>query len=87
MTPERAKEIMAGTNEWTGPSVSERLRPGEREEVLAFWNKMPGSTCFIDALNRIAKGVPAEHRYPRQGTNARCRCSMCNPVLTHAEAA
>lgn len=79
MTPERAQWLIANSNEWTGPSVRTLETPEERKFVLAFWEKMPGSTCYMDALGRIAKGIPSEHRYPRQGTNAPCRCSMCKP--------
>jgi hypothetical protein len=66
MTPERARFILANSNEWIGPSVEKLETPEERQEVLAFWSKMPGNTCYIDALIRIAKGIPAEFRYKGQ---------------------
>jgi hypothetical protein len=59
----RARYILDNSNEWLGPSVDTFLTAAERAYVLNFWDGMPGNTCFIDALRRIAKGIPAEFRY------------------------
>lgn len=66
MTSERAKFLLANSDEYLGPSVRELETPEERQFVLDFWEKMPGSTCYIDALKRIANGIPAEFRYNSQ---------------------
>lgn len=61
MTPERAKEIIQQARDATtvGP-WSDQLRnvmtTDERVEVLKVWRNMPGCFCFVDALNKIARG-------------------------------
>jgi hypothetical protein len=66
MSPERARYLLENSNEFTGPSIAKLETPEERQFVLDFWEKMPGSTCYIDAVRRIRDGIPAEHRYKGQ---------------------
>lgn len=61
MTPERAQEILQQARDrgafcWSD-CLDQVMRPGERDEVRKVWDTMPGYTCFVDALNRIANGV------------------------------
>lgn len=63
MTPERAQEIIAQARNTGGAfcmwsdNIEKVMRPGERDEVRKVWDTMPGYTCFVDALNRIAAGA------------------------------
>lgn len=61
MTPERAMEIIqqAKDRQHTGPwsdQIRHVITPAERLDVLVVWATMPGDACFVDALNRIARG-------------------------------
>lgn len=61
MTPERATEIIHEAQSITtiGPwsdQLDRIMKPGERAAVVAVWKKMPGYTCFVDALFQIARG-------------------------------
>ena len=61
MTGERAKQVIedARAKAVHGPwsnQLHRVLRPGERAEVNAVWATMPATTCFVDALLRIANG-------------------------------
>lgn len=63
MTPERAREIFVEAKARTGLGPwSDQLRnvmtADERMQVLEVWKTMPGSSCFFDALNKIARGEP-----------------------------
>ena len=40
------------------------LGPDEREEVVRYWEEMPGSTTFLDALVAMSHGVPARPPCP-----------------------
>lgn len=62
MTPDRAKEILAAASAYprSGPwmdAIDSQLRPGEAEQVKAYWETLPDNTSFVDALSRIAAGV------------------------------
>lgn len=59
MTPQRAQEIIEQAREATicGPwsdLLDDVMTQAERVEVKQVWNEMPGYTCFLDALYRIA---------------------------------
>ncbi len=61
MTPERATEIISAAKAHTsiGPwsdNISRVMNASERSDVVDVWRQMPGSTCFVDALQRIANG-------------------------------
>ena len=61
MTKERANQIIeqARNKAVFGPwcdQLDKVMLPGERAEIMAVWDTMPGHTCFVDALYRIAKG-------------------------------
>ena len=51
MTPERAKQILAHSNNHFGAM---NTTEEERAEVIALWDRMPDSTCFADAVAAIA---------------------------------
>ena len=51
MTPERAQEILE-TSHFGEVSISAE----EKKYVNGVWVRMPGTSCFYDALVRIAKG-------------------------------
>ena len=56
MTPERAKAVLE-----LGAQYSEFRKYMTADEiayVTAGWKRMPGSTCFHDALIRVAHEVP-----------------------------
>lgn len=61
MTPERAKEIIkqaqdkANVGPWSD-QIEKVITKEERNEVNKVWETMPGHTCFVDALYRIANG-------------------------------
>lgn len=63
MTAQRAQQIIddaharGGCWPWSD-NLDHVMRPGEREEVKAVWDTMSGSSCFVDALYRIAKTPP-----------------------------
>lgn len=63
MTPERAAEIirdakaMADYGPWSD-QLSNVMTTDERAEIIAVWKKMPGHTCFVDALHRIERETP-----------------------------
>jgi hypothetical protein len=61
VSPERAREIIQTARDacTCGPWVDwldRVMGPGESDEVKAVWETMPGDTCFVDALYRIARG-------------------------------
>lgn len=61
MTQERANEIIAQAKAKAvhGPwcdQLDKVMLPGERAEIVKVWKTMPGHTCFVDALYRIARG-------------------------------
>lgn len=61
MTPERANEIIKEAQSGAaGAPWSDRLdkvmTKEERKEVNQVWDTLPGHTCFVDALYRIANG-------------------------------
>ena len=63
MKPERATEIIAKAKEAAtiGPwsdQIQRFMTPDERRALVAVWKTMPGSTCFVDVLETIAKGTP-----------------------------
>ena len=51
MTPERAQEILE-----TSPFGEVSISAEEKKYVNGVWVRMPGTSCFYDALVRIAKG-------------------------------
>jgi hypothetical protein len=59
MAPDRAKQIIeqakatAGCGPWSD-QLRKIMTIGEREFVKRVWHQMPGHTCFVDALLRIA---------------------------------
>jgi hypothetical protein len=60
MTPIRAQEIIqAAYDKCTcGPwsdQLDKVMTKEERQEVNAVWDTMPGDTCFVDAIYRIAR--------------------------------
>ena len=60
MTSNRAKQIIedARAKAVHGPwcdQLDHVMHPGERDEVNRVWETMPGYTCFVNALFRIAK--------------------------------
>lgn len=58
MDGKRAQEILDQINGsrwgWQG-ETDKFFRDGERQEVIEYWNTMPGYTCFADALHRMAE--------------------------------
>lgn len=58
MTPERAKEIIRLGGFWA--NYSAHCTAEEDAEVRALWATMAGSTCWYDALLRIARGEVEE---------------------------
>ena len=63
MSPARAQEIW----DTRAPFGELSLTDMERSEVKKVWDRMPGHTCFVDALLRIARGQ-AEERPVMIGT-------------------
>lgn len=65
MKPERAREIIqaaydkASVGPWSD-QLDKVMSKEERAEVCAVWETMPGHTCFVDAIYRIARqdGLP-----------------------------
>ena len=60
MTPERAQKIIDDARALSkcGPwsdRLDEVMTTDERQEIKAVWDTMPGYTCFVDALYRIAR--------------------------------
>lgn len=60
MTPQRAREIIQAAYDacTCGPWcdwLDRVMQPGEKEEVKQVWETMPGDTCFVDAIYRIAR--------------------------------
>lgn len=56
MSPERALAIWDARLPFGTLSMTE----GERRAVWRVWKRMPGHTCFADALSRIARGEEQE---------------------------
>jgi len=61
MTPERAKELYRLKMwEWHGTSSQKPPFPDtteqEDKEIIELWNKLPGETCYMDALGKIMAG-------------------------------
>lgn len=61
MTPSRAKEIIESAQEKStcGPwsdQLDKVMSAVERADVIEVWNTLPGDSCFVDALYRIANG-------------------------------
>lgn len=54
MTPERANEIRRLGSRWS--NYSSHCTAEEDAYVRLVWSAMPGSTCWFDALLRIARG-------------------------------
>lgn len=63
MTPARAQQIWANR----APFGELEMTADERKYVRGIWVRMPGHTCFADALVRIANGQ-AEGIKPMIGT-------------------
>jgi hypothetical protein len=62
MTPERASQIIsqAKASATHGPwsdQIDRHMSRDERRELLTVWNTMPGHTCFVDVLHRMANPV------------------------------
>lgn len=61
MTSERAKEIIKAAQKgavgvpWVD-RLDKIMTEAERKEVNQVWDTLPGNTCFVDALYRIANG-------------------------------
>jgi hypothetical protein len=60
MKPERAQEIIQAAHDTAvhGPwsdQLDKVMTKEERSEVNAVWDTMPGDTCFVDAIYRIAR--------------------------------
>lgn len=61
MTPQRAQEIIDNARAhsvgfpWVD-QIKNELLPGEREQVNAVWDTLPGHTHFVNALEHIARG-------------------------------
>lgn len=63
MKPERASEIIAKAKESAtiGPwsdQINRFMTPAERRDLVTVWKTMPGNTCFVDVLQKIAKETP-----------------------------
>jgi hypothetical protein len=59
VTPQRANEIIeaARTRATVGPwsdQLQHVMTIDERRDLLAMWRRMPGNTCFVDVLTRVA---------------------------------
>jgi hypothetical protein len=59
MTPERAQQIIQAAYDTCtcGPwsdQLDKVMSREERAEVNEVWETMPGDTCFVDAIYRIA---------------------------------
>jgi len=55
MTPERAREVLQLGAQWS--EYSKHMTPEEIAYVREGWQRMPGFTCFYDAIVRVAKQV------------------------------
>jgi hypothetical protein len=53
MTPQRAKEVLELGAQWS--EYSKHMTPEEVAFVSDGWKRMPGYTCFYDALVRVAQ--------------------------------
>lgn len=53
--PERAQEIHDASRSWFGPGPHQFMTDGEIAYVHEVWDTLPGHTCFMDALLRIAR--------------------------------
>jgi hypothetical protein len=65
LTQDRAKEIVRQAQEKAtcGPWVdylNQVMSPEERQIVNTYWNSLPGSTCFYDALMDFVNGTVGE---------------------------
>ena len=75
MTPERAKELIGSCSygelpyayvpngsKWSDsyPVKEHGITKEEWEYVQGIWRMMPGYTCFMDALHRVANGRAIE---------------------------
>lgn len=63
MKTERASEIIAKAKEAAtiGPwsdQIQRFMTPDERRDLVKVWKTMPGTTCFVDVLEKIAKETP-----------------------------
>ena len=58
MSPERAQEIW----DTRGPFGELSITPEEKAYVNGIWVRMPGHTCFADALLRIARGEVGDQK-------------------------
>ncbi len=65
MTPQRAQEIW----DTRGPFGELSITPEEKAFVSGIWVRMPGHTCFADALLRIARDELGNQK-PMIGTAA-----------------
>lgn len=65
MTPQRAQEIW----DTRGPFGELSITPEEKAYVSGIWVRMPGHTCFADALLRIARDELGNQK-PMIGTAA-----------------
>lgn len=62
MTAERAKEVLQLGAQWD--EYRKHMTPEEIAYVTDGWKRMPGSTCFHDALLRVAHQVPPFNMNP-----------------------
>lgn len=58
MTPQRAAEILTGSNEWTGPTVDSRMMPGERAQVVGVLAQDAGKHLFYRRTTPDRQGHP-----------------------------
>lgn len=84
MTPERAQEIVkqARDKATCGPwsdQLDKVMTKEERNEVNQVWDKMPGHTCFVDALYSIARARAGKSYMVNTGGLFRC----CIDTITH----
>lgn len=68
MTPIRAKEIIRTAHEAATPGpwvdqIDRLIDATEREEINSIWERMPGYSTFVDALQRIADDRTDELNY------------------------
>lgn len=60
MKPQRATEIIekakaaATIGPWSD-QIQRFMTPDERRDLVNVWKTMPGHTCFVDVLEKIAK--------------------------------
>lgn len=52
MTPERTKQVLMDGSQWS--NYDKHMTEAEIAYVMDLWRKMPGYTCFYDAICRIA---------------------------------